>query len=127
MKCVINDLTQYFKENIVFLLCGEMGSGKTTFVKNFLYELGVKELVTSPTFTIMNQYELNGFKINHLDAYRLTTNDDAEPFLEEMINSFNLVEWPENLNIDFKEYFKVIKINILIIDNDSRMYIIEEG
>jgi tRNA threonylcarbamoyladenosine biosynthesis protein TsaE len=83
----------------IFLFKGEMGSGKTTFIKAICSELGVSQEVTSPTFAIVNEYETpRGQQIYHFDLYRI---DKIEELLdigfEEYLNSDAriFIEWPE--------------------------------
>ncbi len=77
------------------LLSGDLGVGKTTFTKALCKELGVQEVVTSPTFTIMKTYH-GKFDIHHLDMYRIESEDDvAELGLLEQIeeNDITVIEW----------------------------------
>ncbi|WP_339022601.1 tRNA (adenosine(37)-N6)-threonylcarbamoyltransferase complex ATPase subunit type 1 TsaE [Spiroplasma endosymbiont of Crioceris asparagi] len=111
--------------NYFILLSGELGAGKTTFTKILLKELGVKKVVKSPTFNIMHQYDANGLKINHIDAYRLTKESDVEMFVEQFDNSLNIIEWHENFNFDFSK-IKSIEIKIFIIDDETRRVEINE-
>src|SRR5699024_1480060 len=78
--------------NKYLLLSGDLGAGKTTFTKKLLSKLGVIENVTSPTFTIMNQYEMNTLFINHMDAYRLNKEEEIDQFEEQFDNAFNIIE-----------------------------------
>ena len=70
----INQTTKLITREIsnfsVILLRGELGSGKTTIVSSILKELGVTENITSPTFSIVNQYKISGKKINLFDLYK---------------------------------------------------------
>lgn len=84
----------------VVLLFGDLGAGKTTLSKFIIAELGFSGTVTSPTFTIMNEY--NGkFKIFHFDMYRIESSAEAEEFgLSEILNSGEgvcILEWPEKV------------------------------
>lgn len=82
----------------VFAFHGEMGVGKTTFIHAFCNELQVKDVVSSPTFSIINEYESVGGKIYHIDLYRLTDQEDAiQAGVEDFLYSGErcLVEWPE--------------------------------
>lgn len=85
----------------VWLLYGEMGSGKTTFVKSLCAHLGVTDMASSPTFSIVNEYETNDHgRIYHFDFYRIK--NEAEAFdigTEEYFYSGHLclVEWPEKI------------------------------
>ena len=82
------------------MLGGDLGAGKTTFTKAVLKNLGVKDDVTSPTFTIMREYRGKKHKIYHFDMYRLTNGQEAKEFgLEDYIYSKNkdsivFIEWP---------------------------------
>jgi tRNA threonylcarbamoyladenosine biosynthesis protein TsaE len=80
----------------VVTVVGELGSGKTTFVRGACRALGVEQAVTSPTYTIGNRYQ-GRVAVSHLDLYRLTEVGDAdwaglEPYFEDAIV---FVEWPE--------------------------------
>ena len=87
--------------NVVFLY-GEMGVGKTTFVRYLINQLQkdnklkVTE-VTSPTFTLLNEYQINQIKINHYDLFRLKSVEEIKnlDLFEENINTVTLVEWPQ--------------------------------
>lgn len=83
----------------IFALYGTMGAGKTTFVKALCKELGATDCVTSPTFTIVNEYIAgNGSSIFHFDFYRLKQKSEAFDFgFEEYIdsNGYLFMEWPE--------------------------------
>ena len=83
----------------IFALFGEMGVGKTTFIKALCHELGVTEIVQSPTFSIINEYKTtSGGSIYHFDLYRL--NNIREVFdigYEDYLfsGSYCFIEWPE--------------------------------
>jgi tRNA threonylcarbamoyladenosine biosynthesis protein TsaE len=82
----------------VVLLRGEMGAGKTTFVRGAARALGFEGPVTSPTFTIGRRYESGRVPIAHVDLHRLASLDDEEPdLLDEYVNAAHVafVEWPE--------------------------------
>ena len=85
----------------VVLLSGELGAGKTVFTKGVATALGVKESVLSPTFTIMNEYDGEKFKLCHFDAYRLRSGDEAiEAGVADEIGERNtvcVIEWFENI------------------------------
>jgi tRNA threonylcarbamoyladenosine biosynthesis protein TsaE len=90
------------KGQVVWLLHGEMGSGKTTLVKSIVSELGIDSLVTSPTFSIVNEYgKLEGNKVYHFDLYRLKNETEALDIgFEEYLTSGELclIEWPEKVS-----------------------------
>lgn len=84
----------------IVLLSGEMGVGKTTLVKEIAKLLGVEENVSSPTFSIVNEYRGNEV-IFHFDFYRLEEEEEAYDFgIEEYFDSGNLclLEWPEKIS-----------------------------
>ena len=69
------------------LLNGDLGAGKTTFTKHLAKSLGVKDEVTSPSFTILKQYNSKKFKINHFDLYRIESEDELiEIGFQEFLN-----------------------------------------
>ena len=90
--------------NVVFLY-GEMGVGKTTFVRYLINQLQkdsklkVTE-VTSPTFSLLNEYQINQIKINHYDLFRLKSVEEIKnlDLFNENINTVTLVEWPQIIN-----------------------------
>src|SRR5579863_7716260 len=83
----------------VFTFSGELGSGKTTFIKYLCRVLGVKEQVTSPTFSLVNEYDAaNALKVFHFDFYRIKNAGEAYDIgYEEYFYSGNycFIEWPE--------------------------------
>lgn len=83
----------------VVLLSGELGSGKTAFVRAAATALGVKQNVTSPTFAIGNVYSGSDFEIAHLDLYRLGSIEfDDEAVLDDFLTAqrVGFVEWPHD-------------------------------
>ena len=106
------DLLRFAGEIKVIAFFGEMGSGKTTFIKAICQHLGVKSSMSSPTFSLVNEYiTLEGTAVYHFDFYRIKSEKDAlEIGLEEYFYSGNycLVEWPEKiLNLLPKEFVRV--------------------
>lgn len=89
----------FLQEKKVIAFHGEMGTGKTTFIKSLCSQLKVKETVSSPTFSIINQYQTADDKtIFHLDLYRLKDEEEAlQAGVEECFYSNELcfIEWPE--------------------------------
>ena len=106
----------------IFLLSGQVGSGKTTMIKSFTKILSVNNNTSSPTFNIVNEYkDRNKNSVYHFDLYRLKSiNDLVEIGFEEYINSgsYCFIEWPEIADSFFID--KYISISILIKSKNSR-------
>lgn len=87
------------KSAFIVFLDGDLGTGKTTLVKEIIFALGIKEKVKSPTFTIIEPYELNNKNIYHIDLYRINDPNELEIIgLREYINESEaiiFIEWPE--------------------------------
>ena len=117
---------QKLKQGDIVTLNGDLGAGKTTFVKFVVEALGGKQVVTSPTFTLLNEYDAK-FKIFHFDMYRLKNSTEAvEAGLDEVLRSgvgICFVEWPMNVSgILPKEN---IKVSISLGDNGERIFEVE--
>ena len=108
------NLARNIKKGEIFFLYGEMGVGKTTFVKYLINKLQLKfdhkiTEVTSPTFNIMNEYYFGNFTIKHYDLYRLKSDNELKELnlFENNNNDILLIEWPEIIK---KEPPSVIKL-----------------
>lgn len=97
-------ISQEVKPGMFLLLVGDLGAGKTTFTKFLLSQLGVQEKVTSPSFVIMNEYETSTLKICHLDAYRLSAEEDLLFYLDDPDQTLNIIEWPYQVAFDYHAY-----------------------
>ena len=113
----------------VILLNGDLGAGKTTFTKFVLQALGVKDNITSPTFTLMHEYRTKNFNIYHFDMYRLSDASEAtalgfeEYLYSEDKSNIVFVEWAENIKDILKGNF--IKIDIKLLDDNKRKFEID--
>ena len=107
-------ILENFPENKIFAFYGQMGAGKTTFIKIICETLGVKEIVSSPTFSLVNEYiSAKDQKIYHFDFYRINNISEAYDMgYEEYFysNSFCFIEWPEKIVELLPDTF--VKVNI---------------
>ena len=104
-------------DNKVFLFYGSMGAGKTTFIKAICEELGVEDVINSPTFSIINEYSTkNGGQLFHFDFYRINKIEEAYDFgYEDYFYSGSrcFVEWPEKI----KELIPPDAVEVYITEN----------
>ena len=96
------NFSNYLKGGEIIFLYGEMGVGKTTFVKYLINQLLVKKNlqsteVTSPTFNLLNEYEIDNLIIKHYDLFRLKNESEIKnlDLFEQNKNTITLIEWPE--------------------------------
>lgn len=122
--------SKVLKPSMVILLNGDLGSGKTTFVKGVVSALGCKDLVTSSTFTLLNTYNAK-FPIYHFDMYRLSSAEEAmnvgfeEYFDKNTLDGVCFVEWPENVDGLIRDVDYVIDIEKT--GENKRVITIKEG
>ncbi len=122
-------LTSYFKGGEYIFLYGEMGVGKTTFVKYFINKFQTNEQlklteVTSPTFNLLNEYKTSNFVIKHYDLFRIKNSSEIKDLdiFENNKKIITLVEWPHLL----KNKNKVKSIDLLFTyENDLKNRILE--
>ena len=116
-------LAKYIKGGDIILLNGDLGAGKTTFVKGFALNKGIVEPVTSPTFTLLKTYDADDFTIVHVDAYRLDGSSFEE--LDDYINDENVIfiEWSSCLN-SMEMIDSYLSIDIKYKSKNQRDYIL---
>ena len=113
----VNNFSTELKKGDILFLFGEMGVGKTTFVKFLInnFQLKFKQKlteVTSPTFNIMNEYNIKGLSIKHYDLYRVKSSHELQDLniFNEDDKSILLIEWPQIIkeipNLVTKLYFE---------------------
>ncbi len=115
-----------FSKSKIFLFEGEMGVGKTTLIKTIVKLLGSEDIVSSPTFSIVNKYVTSYNSIYHFDLYRIEDEDELYNFgIETYIysNHYVLVEWPNLLKPLIQDAYT--KITISLSENHYRSLIIE--
>lgn len=120
-------IAQIIPNGTTILLCGDLGAGKTTLVRGLARELGIKEVVQSPTFNIMKVYFKADRPLIHIDAYRLAEND-VDIGLDEYIgfeNGITVIEWPEFIeklipeqHIKISFFNKSLNERIIIVENN---------
>lgn len=98
----------------IIIFEGEMGAGKTTLIKELILQMGSSDHTSSPSFSIVNEYETAKGKVYHFDFYRMKTEEEALDFgLDEYLNSeaYNFMEWPEKIQSYLPEDYHTVKIN----------------
>ena len=129
MKEIIYDITSLselssvafellrLSDNRIFVFYGEVGAGKTTFIKHLCHHLNVVEPVSSPTFSIINEYMTSGkTKIFHFDLYRLNNIEEAIGLgVETYLNTENycFIEWPDLIESLLPENYSILSIRFV--------------
>lgn len=112
---VAKELLTFANGDKFFIFEGEMAAGKTTFIKAFCAILGVEDVVSSPTFSIVNEYVSKVGKVYHFDFYRLKNMQEAYDIgYEEYFYSgdYCLVEWPSKVEDLLPENYVKVEIEI---------------
>ncbi|MEO6315658.1 MAG: tRNA (adenosine(37)-N6)-threonylcarbamoyltransferase complex ATPase subunit type 1 TsaE [Chitinophagaceae bacterium] len=121
------DLLQRFGTGRVFAFHGQMGAGKTTFIHALCAEMDVSGTVSSPTFSIINEYGYRGGLVYHIDLYRLKDEEEAlRAGVEDCLYSGNtcLVEWPERAPAIFPD--DTIHVYLEAADEQTRLMRVED-
>ena len=113
----LKQASNYVLKNInskILLVCGEVGSGKTTLIKEICKQLKVEDTVTSPTYTLINEYNANDGLVIHMDLYRIENSEDINDLglFEYFDNKFIIIEWPEKIMNDLDCNHSVLKIDL---------------
>jgi tRNA threonylcarbamoyl adenosine modification protein YjeE len=102
---IAKNFSKILKKGDVVFFHGEIGVGKTTFIRHLINELQIENQlnlteVTSPTFNLVNEYDVGIFIIQHYDLYRLTSGDEIKNIglLENQKEILTLIEWPEKID-----------------------------
>jgi len=129
-------LSKRFFAGLIVVLNGELGAGKTSITKGFAKGFKIKEDVTSPTFTIMNEYHSGRLPLYHFDMYRIEDSSEAYEFglTEYFINSENsgvkqgvsVIEWAQKV-ANLIPNKPLITITIKKIDENKRQIEVEES
>lgn len=124
------DILQATEPHRVFAFDGPMGAGKTTFIKSLCEQMGTDDVVNSPTFAIVNVYDIDQpyrGEVYHFDCYRLKDIREAIDFgAEEYLYSGNycFIEWPEKIETLLPE--DTVWIKIVPQENGDRVLIMED-
>ena len=135
MEIIVENLTElpvtaqkmaaYAGDRKIWLFSGEIGAGKTTLIQRICQHYGVTEKITSPTYSLINQYDSTEGIIYHLDLYRLNNIDEAIDIgIEDLLygESRCLIEWPDLVTPLLPE--QVLKIKIEIVEDSKRKIIL---
>ena len=124
-------ISKKLKLNDIIFLYGEMGVGKTTFTRFLINELQKKNKqklteVTSPTFNLLNEYQINLNKIYHYDLFRLKSVEEIKnlDIFEDNINTVTLIEWPQVIKTKPKHF---IELNFEYDDDYKKRYVQTKG
>jgi tRNA threonylcarbamoyladenosine biosynthesis protein TsaE len=101
LEAVALEFLGLFPTPTIFAFDGEMGAGKTTFITQLLKQFGIEEIEGSPTYSIINEYAINGLKIYHLDCYRIEQrNEILNLGLDELFDekAYFFIEWAEKID-----------------------------
>lgn len=113
---IARQIISAFPNDRIFAFFGEMGAGKTTFIKDFCKALGIKGNTSSPTFALVNEYKTeNGKSIYHFDMYRIEDPSEAVRIgFEEYLESGNycFIEWPEKIQNLLPPSFVQVRVQV---------------
>ena len=127
LPTIASQLLTFAGNERIFVFYGDMGAGKTTFIKAICHELGVTDAVSSPTFSIVNEYIGANIGVYHFDFYRLKNQNEAlDMGYEEYFYSghYCFIEWPEKIPDMLPAHYVSIKIEVL--NDDARAITIEK-
>ncbi len=110
----VNHILKHSKSKVL-LFDAEMGTGKTTLIKALVKALGCQDDVSSPTFSLVNEYVGTDSKIFHFDLYRIEDTEELYDFGIEMYledDAYLFVEWPQLLEPILEDSYQVVSINL---------------
>lgn len=127
-KKVAKQLKNLLQKGDIVILQGNLGAGKTQLTRNLLQLFGVNNTITSPTFTILNEYDGKDEKFYHFDMYRIEDEDEVENLgFDEILDdnqSYKFIEWAEKIPNHLPKHYK--KITIVKLGKNSRNIVLEQ-
>jgi len=123
LPSVAKQLIEFASTEKIFVFEGDMGAGKTTFIKKLCEALGVSDVVSSPTYSIVNEYESPSGSVFHFDFYRIKDIQEAYDLgYEEYFygGGICLIEWPERVDELLPEHY--IKVEISVEAETQRLF-----
>jgi tRNA threonylcarbamoyladenosine biosynthesis protein TsaE len=122
LRSSVKKLLDQTGEKKIYAFYGAMGAGKTTIIKALCEYLGASDLVSSPTFTLVNEYRTTrGESMYHIDFYRIKKHDEVFDFgIEEYLTGekYCFMEWPELIEDILPE--ETVRVRISVEDNEAR-------
>ena len=121
----LENISKYILENAeshTFLFFGQMGVGKTTLIRSLVKELGSEDNVSSPTYSLVNEYITEDKPIFHFDFYRINSIEEVydmgfEDYLSQ--DAYILIEWPELIESLWPEHF--MRVDLELAENEMRI------
>jgi tRNA threonylcarbamoyladenosine biosynthesis protein TsaE len=125
----LDDIANYVleKETKIVLFVGDLGAGKTTLIKKLCDKLGVKDEMSSPTFSIVNEYQAEAGLVYHFDLYRIEKSSELYDLgFEDYLDSdqYCFIEWPEIAENILRDYDKLV-VKIELKEDQSRLIFVE--
>ena len=116
---IAQQLAPFLRAGDVLVLNGDLGAGKTTFTKGLAKGLGISEVIKSPTFTIIREYQDGRLPLYHMDAYRLEEGGAEDLGLDEYFDGdgFSVVEWAQFAEDELPDEFLAITFERTDQDN----------
>ena len=127
LESFCEDVSKNLKVGDIICLFGELGSGKTTVVRNLINSIYKRNKlekpisIKSPSFPILLTYEVNNFEIYHYDLYRISKRNELSEIniFEELHNSITFIEWPEII-LGYLKSYNYYSVNLNIVNENIR-------
>ncbi len=125
LKEVVTPILSWMGAIKILCLIGEMGAGKTTLIRYIIKQIAPEIEVSSPTFSIINEYSVGNKMVYHMDLYRINSVEELKSLpLSDYLESGNLclIEWPEIAIEELPDGIRVLKLEIM--ENGSRKVVL---